>query len=82
MVGRLDATDAKRQRVYVHSLQHADPDSVANVLRGMLGDDTAANAAIQAGAARLTERSAAGATMDTSAFQNGGRGGGGGGGGR
>jgi len=81
MVGRLDATDAKKQRVYVYSLQHADPDSVATVLRGMLGDESANNSAQQTGAARLTERSAQGAQMDTSAFQNSGRGGGGGGGG-
>ena len=79
MVGRLDSTDAKKQRVYVHSLQHADPDSVATVLRGMLGDETA-NSTAQQGAARLSERSAQGAQMDTSAFQNSGRGGGGGGG--
>jgi len=39
MVGRLDATDAKHQRVFVRQLTHADPDSVAAVLRGMLGDD-------------------------------------------
>src|SRR5690606_20907601 len=38
MVGRLDATDAKKQRVYVHSLEHADADVVADVLRGMLGE--------------------------------------------
>jgi type II secretory pathway component GspD/PulD (secretin) len=40
MVGRLDSTDAKKQRVYVHSLEHADADAVASVLRGMLGDQS------------------------------------------
>lgn len=65
-VGRLDATDAKRQRVYVHSLEHADADSVANVLRGMLGDQTAVNNASRAGSNRLSERSATGANMETS----------------
>jgi general secretion pathway protein D len=79
MVGRLDSSDARRMRVYVHSLEHADPDSVAMVLRGMLGDETANNSASQIGAGRLNERSASGAVMDTSAFSNGGRGGGGGG---
>jgi general secretion pathway protein D len=66
MVGRLDATDAKRQRVFVHSLEHADAESVANVLRGMLGDTTATQSQAQGGAGRLTERSASGATMDGS----------------
>jgi general secretion pathway protein D len=80
MVGRLDASDSKKQRVYTHSLQHADPESVAIVLRGILGDESANNIQ-QGGAARLTERGAQGANMDTSAFQNSGRGGGGGGGG-
>ena len=66
MVGRLDATDAKKQRVFVHSLEHADAESVANVLRGMLGDQTATQSAAQSGSGRLTERSANGAAMDAS----------------
>jgi general secretion pathway protein D len=70
MVGRLDSTDARKQHVYVHSLEHADAETVANVLRGMLGDQTATNAASQSGSGRLTERSANGATMDTSDFTN------------
>lgn len=76
MIGRLDATDAKKQHVYVHSLQHADVDGVAGVLRGMLGDQSANNSQNSAG--RLTTRSANGASMDTS--QAGGNSGGGGGG--
>jgi type II secretory pathway component GspD/PulD (secretin) len=67
MIGRLDATDAKKQRVFVHSLEHADAESVANVLRGMLGDQTATQSSAQGGAGRLTERSANGAAMDASA---------------
>ncbi len=64
-VSRLDATDAKKQHVYVHSLQHADADSVADVLRGMLGQQTnSANS--KAGSGRLNQRSATGATIDTS----------------
>ncbi len=65
MIGRLDATDTKKQRVYVHSLEHADADSVANVLRGMLGDQTAITNSSQSGANRLSERTGTGATMDT-----------------
>lgn len=71
MIGRLDATDKKKQHIYVHSLEHADVDSVANVLRGMLGDQTAASSS-QNAAGRLTERSASGASMDTQQSSNGG----------
>ena len=64
-VGRLDASDAKKQHIYVHSLQHADAEGVAEVLRGMLGQQTTTNSA-QSGAGRLNQRSATGASMDTS----------------
>ena len=63
-VGRLDASDAKKQHVYVHSLQHADAEGVAEVLRGMLGQQTGTNGA-QSGASRLNQRSTTGATIDT-----------------
>ena len=69
-VGRLDATDAKKQRVFVYSLEHVDPDTVANVLRGMLGDQTATTANQQNGASRLNERAATGATMDANQIFN------------
>ncbi len=65
IVGRLDATDAKKQHVYVHSLQHADAEGVADVLRGMLGQQTNTNSA-HSGQSRLNQRSANGATMNTS----------------
>ena len=65
MVGRLDASDSKKQHVYIHSLQHADAESVADVLRGMLGQQTNTNAS-QSGANRLNQRSSTGATIDTS----------------
>ena len=64
-IGRLDASDAKKQHVYVHSLQHADAEGVADVLRGMLGQQTNTNPA-QTGGSRLNQRSATGATIDTS----------------
>jgi len=70
MVGRLDATDAKKQRVYIHSLEHADADGVANLLRGMLGDTSAATTAAQSGTSRLTERTATGASIDASGASN------------
>ncbi len=40
VIARLDATDSRKQHVYVHALQHADALSVATVLRGMLGQST------------------------------------------
>ncbi len=65
MVGRLDASDTKKQHVYIHSLEHADADSVANVLRGMLGDQSAITNSSQSGANRLSTRSSNGAAMNT-----------------
>jgi general secretion pathway protein D len=64
MVGRLDSTDSKKQRVYIHSLEHADADSVAEVLRGMLGNSSGAGARGGAGTSRLNQRSAAGAAIN------------------
>ncbi len=63
MVGRLDATDAKKQHVYIHSLEHADADSVAAVLRGMLGGQ-GASSQTQSATSRLTNRSATGAAIN------------------
>jgi general secretion pathway protein D len=82
MVGRLDSSDSKKQKVYFHSLQHADADSVANVLRGMLGDQSANTLNSQSGAGRLNQRSASGAGLDTSDFSSSSGGSGRGGGGR
>ena len=76
-VGRLDATDAKKQRVYVHKLTNADAESTANVLRGMLGDQSAIQSTSQNGN-RLQNRSQNGASMDTTDASNTGTGGGGG----
>ena len=73
MIGRLDSTSAKKQQVYVHALEHADADSVASVLRGMLGDPSANPVGSQTGSNRLLERSATGAAMDATELQNSGR---------
>ena len=64
IIGRLDANDAKKQHVYIHSLQHADAEGVADVLKGMLGQQPT-NGAKTAGS-RLNQRSSTGATMNTS----------------
>jgi len=79
MVGRLDATDAKKQRVYVHSLEHADAENVAAVLRGMFGDSSGITG--RSGnqqTSRLLERTTTGATSETPDLMNSGRGAGGG----
>jgi len=79
MVGRLDATDAKKQRVYVHSLEHADAENVAAVLRGMFGDSSGITG--RSGSqqpSRLLERTTTGATSETPDLMNSGRGAGGG----
>ena len=81
MVGKLDASDAKKQHVYVHALQHADAEGVADVLKGMLGQQTTTNGS-QSGASRLGQRSATGAAMDTSNATSNMTGSGGGSGGR
>jgi general secretion pathway protein D len=79
IVTRLDATDAKKQRVFVHSLEHADAENVANVLRGMLGQQVTGSAATMSGTNRLIERTANGANIDAAdAFSQGGGGGTGG----
>ncbi len=80
IIGRLDSSDAKKQRVYTYSLQHADAEGVADVLRGMLGQQTTTNAQ-QAGSA-LNRRSTNGAAMSTDDASTNLSGGGGGGRGR
>jgi general secretion pathway protein D len=80
MIGRLDATDAKKQRVYVHSLEHADAENVAAVLRGMFGDSSGVTGRTGTQqTSRLLERTTTGAAAETPDFMNSGRGAGGGG---
>jgi general secretion pathway protein D len=78
MVVRLDATDAKKQRVYVFQLADADPEGVATVLRGMLNGSTQSTNQ----STRLNTRANNGATMDSTSTSSGGVGAGGAGGGR
>lgn len=62
LIGRLDASSAKRERVYVYPLEHADVDNVAAVLRGMF-QEGAASTQTQA-ANPLTTRASTGASSD------------------
>jgi general secretion pathway protein D len=63
VVTQLDATDARMQHVYVYSLNHADAEDVANVLRGMLGQPTTGAAAANASSA-LMSRATTGASTN------------------
>jgi general secretion pathway protein D len=70
-VGRLDQTDAKKQRVFMHSLEHADAENVAAVLRGMFGDQSViTRSGAQSGTSRLSERAATGASTEATAGMN------------
>ncbi|MEO8353166.1 MAG: secretin N-terminal domain-containing protein [Chthoniobacteraceae bacterium] len=80
MVGRLDSSPAKRQRMFVYSLKNADPESVAEVLRGIVGDTTSGGTGSQSGGNVLRARTTSGANMDTSDFSASGGGGARGGG--
>ena len=62
MIGRLDATDTKKQHVYVHSLENADPDNVATILRGMFSNQGSSSNSNQPSSNRLNQRSANGAS--------------------
>lgn len=63
-IGRLDASDSKKQHVYVHVLEHADPDNVATVLRGMFGNQGSASTSSQPASNALNQRTATGASTD------------------
>jgi len=64
-IGRLDASDSKKQHVYIYTLDHADPENVAAILRGMFSVDNS-NSASQPSTSRLTERTTTGASTDVS----------------
>jgi general secretion pathway protein D len=64
-IGRLDASDSKKQHVYVHVLEHADPDNVATVLRGMFGDTSTSTTT-----STLNQRTTTGASTDVTGTLN------------
>ncbi|MEA3188701.1 MAG: ral secretion pathway protein [Chthoniobacter sp.] len=63
-IGRLDSTDAKKQRVYYIPLGHADPENAAAILRGMFSGQTSSTSTTQGASSRLTQRQANGASAD------------------
>ena len=60
LVGRLDSSGAKRQRVYVYPLEYADVNNVATILRGMFEENATTRSG--EGETLLTTRSAQGAS--------------------
>ncbi len=74
-IGRLDASDSKKQHVYVHTLENADPEAVAAILRGMFTDQDSTSAN-QNTTSRLRQRQTSGASLDPNSVMNssGGRG--------
>ena len=70
-IGRLDANGSKKQHVHVYTLNHADPDNVAAILKGMFTvDSTGAATSIQPSLTRLTNRTTTGASSDVSSTLN------------
>ena len=84
-IGRLDASDSKKQHVHIYTLENADPDNVAAILRGMFTVNGADNSSTQQTTDVLSQRTATGAssnivnTLNTGGNTGGGGGGGGGG---
>lgn len=67
-VGRLDASNAKKQQVWIHKLDNIDPESVADILRGMFSDQASTTSSTQPGNSRLTQRQTSGAAMDANSI--------------
>ena len=65
LVGRLDASDSKKQHIFVHTLAHADPSNVAYILNGMFSvSSTNSSTSQQPTDSRLINRSAQGLTTE------------------
>jgi general secretion pathway protein D len=65
MIGRLDATPDKKQKVFVYPLEYADVNNVATVIKGIFSKQTTSSQSTQsqeAAANRLSQRSANGAS--------------------
>jgi hypothetical protein len=43
MIAQLDSSSSKKQKVFVYSLEHADVDNVAEILKGMFESQTSVN---------------------------------------
>jgi general secretion pathway protein D len=66
-VGRLDSGESKKQHVYIHPLENADPDNVATILRGMIGNQSSSSStSAQPTSSALNQRTSNGASTDIS----------------
>jgi len=63
-IGRLDSTDAKKQHIRVYTLENADPDNVASILRGMFTVNGASINQTQQTTNVLSQRTSTGASSD------------------
>jgi len=61
-VGRLDASDTRKQHVRVYTLENADPDNVASILRGMFTINGSQNTSNQNLTDVLSQRTTTGAS--------------------
>ena len=71
-IGRLDSNKARKQRVFVYTLNHADPDNMATILRGMYSttNGSSGNSATQPSASALANRTLNGASSDVTSSLN------------
>jgi len=60
--GRLDASDTKKQHVRVYTLENADPDNIAGILRGMFTVNGSLNTTTQNTTDALGQRTTTGAS--------------------
>ncbi len=77
MIGRLDASSDKKQKVFVVPLEHADVDNVAEVLRGMFDNGTTGGSNSRSrtgssttGTSRLSQRVNTGASTANTTLNN------------
>ncbi|MFM1942981.1 MAG: putative ral secretion pathway protein [Verrucomicrobiota bacterium] len=77
MIGRLDASSDKKQKVFVVPLEHADVDNVAEVLRGMFDNGTTGGSrstsrtgSSTTGTSRLSQRVNTGASTANTTLNN------------
>jgi len=63
-VGRLDSSDSKKQHIQVYTLENADPDNVASILRGMFTVNGANTPQTQQTTDVLSQRTETGASTD------------------
>jgi len=70
-IERLDSGDSRKQKVYIYSLENADPDNVATILRGMFSSQGGASTTgAQPASNALNKRTVNGASSDISNVLN------------